>query len=846
MATKTFNFSWMGQYRNNSHYGNGSPIRVGSTYNYHSFCGFPTTVRDALKTSKTTPKIKIKLYITDATPEWDFGGHKETTNNEYQGSMPWYDYLGNFQNSPYNGTGWVTFDITSKDNFMTRYRDGELHGIVLYSGASSTYYGEASNSGSTKAQIIVEGDWNSPPNPPDITYPTGGEIVDTSITLKWKSGGDPDGDSLKYQIAWKEGNGSGWYYLTTAYGVTEYTFDTSSWAEGSSAQFAVRASDGQEWSAYDYSNKFTIDHNQPPSKPTQLSPENGKIVDRTEVITFSWKHNDDGEQAGFRMAWRTIASDGTAGDWNYIPNSTSFSNTTNQYYNMPANTLPNSTIEWTVQTKDQQGEQSEYANYVKIEAREPTNAPTILSPAHLSTISTTRVTVEWSSLDQLEYELILYDTNGLEHFRETKASSVKLKEIPVDLENNKWYEVHLRVKDSINQIWSDYTVHAFGTSFNPPMTPMIRKFETASEGVLNIFYTAGEGDLKPELLLDSTEQGVEPTVNPIYQPYSASWDTVEVLSDDSVQLLKQGQSGIEAYLTANEIPLVEGAVYTIKTTVDQQGGRVFINALDENDTSLALSATTNVLTETAIGDIETSITLPAGTAKIRVLWYTTSDYTAGGIIHSNMALTASIPDSETTSLEMFRREYTPTGTEPWIKIAEGLGMFGSFLDFTPASGIEYEYKVRAVNSTNNTSTDSRVENIRLDFFETFLQEASNLSSIILMKHANSREAEIKLDSALLKFAGRRDPVREFGESEELVITVEWEVDTYTDVKFMRDMVRRRDILLYRDGYGRRYWVTADGLNAQDKVVRGFILSITLTVTAFEEDIDKRREEEELI
>jgi hypothetical protein len=839
MATKTFYFSWMGQYRSNTHYGNGSPIRVGGSYNYHSFLGIPTEVRQALKDSKTTPKLKVKLYVTDATTEWDFGGHKETYNRETKGSMPWYDYLGNFQSyQGYGGTGWLTFDITSKDNFMARYRDGELHGIVLYSGTSSSHYGVASNTGSTRAQIIVEGDWNEPPNAPKITYPTGGEVVDTSITLKWQSGGDPDGDSLKYQIAYKEGDGASWQYITTGYGVTSYTFNTSSWKEGSRAQFAVRASDGQEWGAYTYGNYFTINHNKPPAKPTQLSPVNGQIIDRTQVIRFSWQHNDDGAQAGFRLAWRTVDDAGNVGAWNYIPNSTDFVNSTNQYYNMPANTLPFSTIDWTVQTKDQQGVASEYANYIRFEASEPTDAPTILTPTNMSTISTTRVTVEWSSLNQLEYELILYDTNGLELHRETEASNRKLREIPVELENNKWYEVWIRVKDSESLIWSDYTSHAFGTSFNPPMIPMVRKFEEASEGVLNVFYTAGEGNIMPDLIINPETM----ERNPKLAVYSASWDSIQFNGIDSFTLTNEvDSSGVQFYLTEDDIPLVESAQYTLYTHTDVQGGRLYLQPLDENDASLGGSATAVDMVNTPVGDFEVSITLPAGTAKLRCLWYTTWDNT-NVVTHSNMGLKASIPDSETTSLELFRREYTPRGTDNWVKIAEGLGLYGSFLDYTPASGIEYEYKVRAVNEKNNTSTDSDVRNIEIEFFETFLQEANNLSSIVLMRHANSREADIKLDSALMQFAGRRDPVREFGENEELTISVEWEVDSYVDVRFMRDMLRRRDTLLYRDGYGRRYWVTAGELSVEDKLVRGFILSITLTVTSYEEDIDRRNEE----
>jgi len=685
MATKTFYLEWMGQYKasTNSYNGGGSPIRVGSSANYQSYLGFPSAVRDALKTSKTATTMKIKLYVTDGA-EFDFGGHKETYNKA-GGTMPWYKYIGLH---PVLGTGWQTVDLTSA--FMNDYKAGTYHGVVLYGTTSNL--GVASNTGSTRVVIEVNGSWNTPPNAPLITYPSGGEIVDKSVTLRWSSGGDPDGDSLKYQIAYKEGDGGTWKYITTGYGVTSYTFDTSGWTEGSNAQFGVRASDGEEWGAYDYTEKFTINHNRPPAQPTQLSPANGAVVDRTEVLTFRWKHNDDGAQAGYRIAWRTVSDSGVVGEWNYIPNGLSFVNSTSQYYNMPANTLPNATIEWGVQTKDQQGFESLYSNYVRIQSREPTNAPQILSPSYSSEISTTRVTVEWSSLNQQEYELILYDTNGLELFSEIKAGSIKLKEIPIDLDNNKWYEVHLRVKDSTNQIWSDYSVVTFGTNFTPPVTPTIFFSEQAGEGIANIFYSAG-------------------------------------------------------------------------------------------DTSTA------------------------------------------------------------TRIDLYRREYTPQDTEPWLKIAESKTLDGSFLDYTPASTVEYEYKVKAVNETNHTSSDSFTVSVRLDFFETFLQEASNLSSIVLMKNATSRDSNIKIDSALMQFAGRRDPVREFGENEEMTISVEWEVDTYSEVRLIRDMLKRRDILLYRDGYGRRYWVTADGLSISDKVVRGFVLSTTLIVTSYDEDLNKPTEEE---
>jgi hypothetical protein len=685
MATKTFYLDWMGQYTasTNNYYGGGSPIRVGGSSDYQSYVGFPSAVRDALKTSKTSTTLKIKLYVTDPA-EFDFGAHKETYNKG-TGSMPWYKYIGLH---PTLGSGWNTVDLTSA--FMNSYEAGTYHGLVMYGIASSSGYGVASNTGSTRAIIEVGGDWNDPPNTPNITYPNGGETVDKSITLKWTVY-DPDGDSTKFTLAYKEGDGSSWQYVDTGYGVSQYTFDTSGWAEGSSAQFAVKASDGQEWSGYDYSNKFTINHNQSPSAPTQLSPSNGDLLNRNDVIRFSWKHNDDGNQAGYRLAWRTVSSSGVVGDWTYLPNDTGFTNTINQYYNMPAGTLPFSEIQWTVKTKDQQGLGSPYSVHQQFKASEPTNAPTILTPTNGVSTSVTNVNVTWSSLNQLEYELTLYDSDGAQLWQESKSGGTKLVEIPYDLSNNSTYEVHLRVKDSESLIWSDWSYVVFHTDFNPPMKPSVTATEEAGEGVINVFYTAGLG-------------------------------------------------------------------------------------------------------------------------------------------------------TEATHVEAQRREYTPTDTAPWVTIHKDLSLDGSFLDFTPASGVNYEYRVKAINSGNQTSSNSDSIQVMVEFSQTLIQEAHNLESVMVLPYAYSRDGDFNIDSALQKYAGRRDPVREYGENEEQTLSIEWEVDTYFELKQTMELLRKRDVLLYRDGNGRRMWVSADALEYTDKTVKGFVLSMTMVQTSYEEDLNKQGEE----
>jgi hypothetical protein len=827
MATKTYGLSWMRQYKasSNSYHGSGSPIRVGSSPNYQSFLGIPTSVRSDLKASAGSTTMKLKIYITDATSEWDVGRHKQSGSSEpTYSTMPWYNYLKAVH---YSGTGWLTIDLTS--DFMNDYENGTYQGLVLY--GSTSNLGVASNSGDTRAVIEITGDWNDPPNNPTITYPTGGEVVDQSITVKWKSGGDPDGDSLKYQVAVKGGDGAGWLYYEVGYGVTQLTVDVSGRAEGSRAQVAVRASDGQEWGSYVYSNNFTIDHNKAPSAPTQLSPSNGSVLNRHDVITFSWKHNDDGAQAGYRIAWRPV---GTSG-WTYIPNSTSFTNSTNQYYNMPDSALPFGEIEWTVQTKDQQGEESAYASYIKFFASEPTDSPIFLSPSNMSQINTTRITVQWSSLNQLEYELFIMDTNGVELWREQRASSTKLREIPIDLDNNKWYEVHLRSKNSDTLIWSEWSVLSFGTQFTPPHPPVIKRTEEAGAGVVNVFYSSADSDILPDFEIG------EGNKNPLIQNYASTSDyNYAIIGTDSVQIGGTLQ-GIEMRLTDMEIPIVEGETYTLSVSLNDRGGRLLMQAFDELGNSLAVNASASEMSNSPSGEYSMSMTLPSGTKELLIRLHTTWDNTTPAVRFENVDLKIN-SSTVTERIEMFRREYTPTGLAPWIKIGTGLSIYGAFLDYTPASGTIYEYRVQAVNDSNKTSSDSSSVQAQTNFSETFIQEAHNLSSFVSLTYATSKDTQLTIESQLQKFAGRRDPVREFGEHEEFSLVVNWEVDSIQEVNFLRDMWRRRDVLLYRDMNGRRHWVTSDGLSVVDKPVSGFTISATFILTSYIEDVDKNEEE----
>lgn len=802
MAVKVYEASWMGQYKgsSNTYYGGGSPVRVGSPGDqWFSYIGIPTSVRTAIKDSTTSPTLSVRMHVTNGA-EFKFGAHKETYDKG-SGTKPWY---ANLNLNPNWGTGWQQQDLTNA--FMNDYKNGVYHGIMVYGGDD---YGEALNTGATRIEFTVTGEWNDPPNKPTITYPKGGEIVDAGFTAKWTKPTDPDGDTLSYQIAFYDG--STWEYYTTSQ--LSYYFVTSDEPETANAKFAVRSYDGKVYSDFVYSQPFTINHNQAPKEPTLYLPQNGSTEERAEVIRFTWKHNDDGIPAGYRLAWRLK---GTS-TWTYVPAS-GFTNSTAQYYHMPANTLPAGEIEWTVQTKDQQGAQSIFAPYKTFLSANASTAPVIITPSNGAVWSLTNPEIKWSSLNQLEYEVLLKDSSGATVWSVSGVGSTKSVYPNYMLANNATYTVSVRAKDSTTFVWSPWRDSTFTTSFTPPAKPQVYGSESAGEGITNVLYRSLTENIPPPLS-------------------NAKWTKVAVgnqtiIGDYSFTSGTSG-AGYEIFYTKDELPLEQGNKYKLSAVMSIQGGRIYLAAWNEAGATLS-SVMTPITTAQSVAGFNTiELTIPANTYKMRVVVLNNTD-SVGMVTYSDISLVAS-SSTPTTSIDVYRREYTPTDSEPWIKVAENLSTVGSFLDYTLASNVPYEFKVRA-KAANGTETDSSIYQLTTTFESAFLQEAHNLSGINILTFATSRDEEVEIENELSSFAGRQDPVREFGEHEQIVLSIEWEVDTYAEVRAMRELLRKRDILLYRDGVGRRLWCTTGELSIQDRDVYGFVLSTELTQTSFEEDL----------
>lgn len=480
MARKVFNPNWIGVYRSdiNRYYGGNHPVRAGGSRGYQTFIGVPSSVKDALTSSKTTSRLIIRFYVRDGGYV-SLGGHRESYNKA-SGTLPWYKYLGRELNP---ATGWREYDITSQ--LKSELLKGSLRGLVMYYPSSSNYFqADGRGQGSTSFQWIVEGTWNTAPKPPkSFIEPKSSSVIDDHLTVSWEAGSDNESSAsqLRYELQYY--NGSSWGSgITTGAGTTYFNARLRNSPETSRARYRVRTVDPEGLkSDWLYSPYFTVAHNIPPSKPTNLTPTGGKRIDRESTLRATWKHNDDGAQAGYRLAWRVVAPDGTQGTWNYIPSSSGWVNSTSEYHDFPAGTFPLSEIEWTVKTKDQQGEESPYANYERFYAGEISDAPIWLSPTSGAVINSSELIANWSSIDQIEYEIEFYEGSTL-LWREHRIASNKSTRVGYALENNKTYRIRIRAVNETSQLWSEWSEITFTTQFIPPAKPIITVETTSYDG----------------------------------------------------------------------------------------------------------------------------------------------------------------------------------------------------------------------------------------------------------------------------------------------------------------------------------------------------------------------------
>lgn len=683
MAIKVFKAKWMGQYRQstNNYYGSVTPVRVGGSEGYNSFLGFDyNEILTALQSSKTTPSVHLVFRVI-TRGSFDLGMHKEAYDRKTFG-IPFYVWTGR---SLTPSTGWADYDITTfsrtlpntNANTFQEALEAGYRGPILYGGISTPYgsaYGVTGDS--NHFRIEVHGTWNTRPTDPSVKYPKGGEIFDEVHTVDANPATDAEQSQSQLRYKWAVHDGTGWTYFDYGpKGQTSKVIDFSDFAETSSAQVAVRASDGELETSYQRSKVFTIRHNKPPKIPTNLSPKGGVYLDRTEDIQFSWQHNDDEPQSIFHIQWR-VKGETT---WNGI-----YRSSPNEYYIAPAEKFPAGEIEWRMATIDQGDLRSEWTSIQLFHSTESTNAPTILRPEANGTVIDPNPVVEWSSSEQDEYKAeIVYGGNVI--WSDSKNSSVKAFTLPYELNNMQTYTVRVAVK-SDEGLWSAWASHDFTTSFTEP-------------SMARLSVSAFPDDARIEIGIENPEPAEE----------------------------------------------------------------------------------------------------------------------SEPIVSSN---------------EVYR---SVLGKDEFIKVSAFVAPNGVFIDYSPASGVIYEYRVRAWGE-NGAFVDSESIEASVTFKQSIISRTSDLQDKLWLQWNPARQQNKNLNRTLFKFNGRSNYVAEYDNTIDKELDISFDIRDGESVERIYDILDSKETLLYRDGRGRREFVTLGEYSLDEKPSGGYSLSFTMDAMDYKEEI----------
>ena len=197
----------------------------------------------------------------------------------------------------------------------------------------------------------------------------------------------------------------------------------------------------------------------PPNAPTPTEPI-GIYKDSKSVIRFEWQYNSDvgGTQKAFDLQWSTDQA-----NWTTVSPTTA-----NNYYDMPAGTLPSGNIYWRVRCYNEYDEVGPYSDIQYFYAIGASSAPAI----NAIPSNTARPLVTWSAFDQQIYQLqVLQDDEVIYDSGEQPGINIRQHKIKAWLEDGE-YTVQLRIKNEYD-LWSDWSSTAVTISTDKPEKPSI-------------------------------------------------------------------------------------------------------------------------------------------------------------------------------------------------------------------------------------------------------------------------------------------------------------------------------------------------------------------------------------
>jgi hypothetical protein len=358
----------------------------------------------------------------------------------------------------------------------------------------------------------------------------------------------------------------------------------------------------------------------PPDPPSSLYPNN-TTVNARNVIRFSWTHRSrEGlQQKGFTLEYSTDGGD----TWTTVTQTTS-----NQYYELPAETLPlTAEILWRVKTVDGNDLESSFANAKFNTAIIPQKAPILISPLSGYLDGSKSITFKWSFVGgtaedkQAKYDLEYSLDQGSTWTKITVESEAQEHTVPANTFQSG--NVYWRVKTY--NTYDDESPYSEIASFfvinSPPMPQIINVTNSAKPTITwnsveqqiyeiqilkndeIIFETGkipspGNRSYKIEVFLDDDEYLARLRVTNVFD-LSSPWaeymftisttkpekPNIEVFSGEYCIIIRTEESSLKKLVYRNNkfIGEMQEEYFEDYTGENKKEYQYFIRVVDEND-----------------------------------------------------------------------------------------------------------------------------------------------------------------------------------------------------------------------------------------------------------------------
>ena len=186
-----------------------------------------------------------------------------------------------------------------------------------------------------------------------------------------------------------------------------------------------------------------------------------------------------------------------------------------------------------------------------------------------------------------------------------------------------------------------------------------------------------------------------------------------------------------------------------------------------------------------------------------------------------------------THNDLYRRA---SGASAWARIATGISGDGWYHDYAVASGMVYEYRVRAFGN-NGTYADSGAGAGVVTLSRLWLHDVTDPggTALALWPRRETPGESWRPEAQLMHYAGRSRPVAQFGEQEAYEFRAALQLVTDGQWASLRDLARRKAILCVRDVRGRRVFGVILQLDQND-MPHGEDTAITVHEVAYSEEI----------